>query len=102
MVRSNVFNKVTEIACLEISPSFVARGPLTNRLFGQPLSFLGKAPGGRATVLVVKSWGIILLPWSAMFDHGVQHREQLTHTRGQGDLGGRSCTAHTRIEALED
>jgi hypothetical protein len=37
-----------------------------------------------------------------MFDHGIQNREQLTHTRGQGDFGGLSCTAQTLIEALKD
>ena len=44
----------------------------------------------------------MVLPWRAMVGHGIQNREQLTHTRGQGDCGGFSCTAHTLIEASED
>jgi hypothetical protein len=57
---------------------------------------------GRATVVVVKSGGLMLLPWRALFAHGLRTREPLTHTRGQGDFGGLSCTAPTRIDALAD
>jgi hypothetical protein len=44
----------------------------------------------------------MLLPWRALFAHGLRTREPLTHTRGQGDFGGLSCTAPTRIDALAD
>src|SRR5687768_10487268 len=57
---------------------------------------------GRATVLVVKRWGIILLPWRAMRAHRVEHREQLTQTRGQRDRGGLPCTTQTLVEGVEE
>ena len=44
----------------------------------------------------------MLLPWRALFAHGLQTREPLTHTRGQGDFGGLSCMAPTSIDALAD
>jgi hypothetical protein len=44
----------------------------------------------------------MLLPWRALFAHGLRTREPLTHTRGQGDFGGLSCTAPTRIDALAE
>jgi hypothetical protein len=44
----------------------------------------------------------MLVPWRALFAHGLQTREPLTHTRGQGDVGGLSCTAPTRIDAWAD